>query len=90
MKIQVIIKATGGWGFHFGVTKKQAEEILQASDGDVIQLDGDIETLTVGRSTMGHWKKQGNGATFEELVASDVRRRLNQLIVEDDWEQEEE
>lgn len=78
MKKQIVTKATGGWDFHFGVTKEQAEEILGASNGD-------SETLTVGRSTMGHWKKLWNGATFEELVASNVRAKLYELIKQDDW-----
>lgn len=90
MKKQIVTKATGGWGFHFGVTKEQAEEILGASDGDIIKLNGDSETLSVGRSTMGHWKKLWNGATFEELVASNVRAKLYELIKQDDWGYEEE
>lgn len=89
MKKQVITKATGGWGFYFGVTKEQAEEILDAPDGFVVKLNGDSETLTVGNPSMGHWKKQGEGATYEELVASDVRKKLDKLIEEDEWEHEE-
>ena len=89
MKKRVITKATGGWGFYFEATREQAEDILKASDGDLIQLAGENETLKVGRLIMGHWKRKGDGGSYEELVAVNVREKLNELIQQSDRESEE-
>ncbi|WP_085299295.1 hypothetical protein [Cognaticolwellia mytili] len=80
MATTINTQATGGWGYHLDVTKDQAEEILNASEGDIIPLNGKNETITVGSNTMGHYRdKEGGGNTFEELVASDFREQLQKL-----------
>ncbi len=79
MVITINTLATGGWGFHFDVTKQQARDILSASEGDVIKLNGKNEILSIGTHEMGHSRSIGTGSTSEELVASDVRKQLKKL-----------
>lgn len=81
MAITINVLATGGWGYHFDVTKKQAREILEATEGDVINLNGKNETLSIGADVIGHDRVQNDGgATHEELVASDVRKQLAKYV----------
>jgi sorbitol-specific phosphotransferase system component IIBC len=72
--------ATGGWGYHLDVTKKQAQQILNATEGDIIPLNGKDETITVGSDTMNHYRnKEDGGNTSEELIASDFREQLQKV-----------
>ncbi|MDO6542959.1 hypothetical protein [Photobacterium sanguinicancri] len=80
MKHTIMVEATGNWKFYFDVTKQQARDILNASEDEVINLNGNDETLSINLEVMGHSKKKGTGMTFEELDASDVRKQLKKLL----------
>ena len=89
--IQVVVQATGGWKFHFGVTEQQAEALVHASPGETISLSGKGETVMVYEDTMLHYEqKPNNTASSEELDRRSVVSELKKLISRGAWSEEEE
>jgi hypothetical protein len=88
--VQVIVAATGGWTYHFGVTEEQAYGILNARPGQQIRLNEPNEILTVSDTqTIYHFKQVNDGGSGEELVRSSVLRKLQDLTAERAWTDDE-
>lgn len=88
--VQVIAAATGGWNCHFGVTEEQAYCVLNARPGQHIRLNEPGETLTVSDTqTIYHFKQVKDGGSGEELVRSSVLDKLEELIAEHAWTDDE-
>ena len=81
--VQVIVVATGGYTYHFGVTADQAQEVLSASVGQEIALNEPDEFLKIwSAETIVHFRQVGKRVKCEDLVRASVLRQLKELIVE--------
>ena len=88
--VQVIVVATGGWTYAFGVTEDQADRILNARPGQQIQLNEPGQILKVSDTqTICHFKQFNNGGSDGELVRSSILRKLQELIAERAWSDDE-
>lgn len=84
--VQVIVKATGGWGFHFGVTETQAYQILNARVGETVILNEPEERLRISdANTAQHFMHEKGGATSEDLVRQSILDKIHELINEGAW-----
>ncbi|WP_157221986.1 hypothetical protein [Chromobacterium haemolyticum] len=90
MIIQVVARATGGWLFHFGITESQAYQIINTKAGSIVSLNGPNEQIKRSDSeTFCHFVRLHDGSTTEDLVASDVIEKINDLINSRAWDANE-
>lgn len=84
--VHVTVQATGGWGFHFGVTEEQAIRIVQARVGQRIALNEPGEVVTIYEDSVGHFTRNNDGgATSEELETASLMAELDALFERQAW-----
>ena len=68
MRTQVTFNTDFEWKLSFGITKQEAQQILNANSGDVLVIDNNQVTLRFSNNKMGYEKKIDNNACKTETV----------------------